>query len=330
MLRNPIYRGERIWNKSYWVKDHETGKRRRFERPESEWVQQQEESWRIVSDELWHAAQATRGRRNQRHQRDDRGRIRRTAVGGSSTRKRLLSGFLECGECGGSFHELSGRAKWGCSWHRNRGNCTASTLIPQAQLERAVLKAVRGALNEQVVEHALRVALDDLRSRIEAVEPVRLEAELAALDRKIERALDLAIELGDLDTAKEKLRALRGEREGIARNLASVRIDLPAVEDLMPQMREKFRDIETTLKADIVGGRLASGGLLGNERLRAYQDGRIEGTALLEPEDTTAPRRTSGPAVSVVAEARYARDSTLPVPLRLPVEGRVGAQAASQ
>ena len=35
ILRNPIYRGERIWNRSYSVKDHEMGRRRRFERPEN-------------------------------------------------------------------------------------------------------------------------------------------------------------------------------------------------------------------------------------------------------------------------------------------------------
>jgi hypothetical protein len=76
MLRNPIYRGERIWNRSFWVKDHETGRRRRFDRPEDEWVHQQEEAWRIVSDELWSAAQKTRDRRNERHERDGCGRIR--------------------------------------------------------------------------------------------------------------------------------------------------------------------------------------------------------------------------------------------------------------
>jgi len=47
MLRNPIYRGERVWNRSSWLKDHETGKRRRFERPESEWVRQQESVARL-------------------------------------------------------------------------------------------------------------------------------------------------------------------------------------------------------------------------------------------------------------------------------------------
>jgi DNA invertase Pin-like site-specific DNA recombinase len=71
MLRNPIYRGERIYNRSEWIKDHATGKRTRFERPESEWVRQHDEAWRIVSDELWRAAQEARGRRNERHVRDE-------------------------------------------------------------------------------------------------------------------------------------------------------------------------------------------------------------------------------------------------------------------
>ena len=44
-------------------------------------------------------------------------------------------------------------------------------------------------------------------------EPRRLEDELAALDARIERALDLAIELGDIGVAKDRLRSLRAERE---------------------------------------------------------------------------------------------------------------------
>jgi len=132
MLRNPIYRGERIWNRSEWVKDHETGIRKRFERPESEWVRQQDEAWRIVSDELWHEAQDARGRRNALHERDGRGRIIRSALRGPASRKRLLSGFLVCGECGGSFHALTGRAKWAA-----RGTATAGAMcVPMARVSR--------------------------------------------------------------------------------------------------------------------------------------------------------------------------------------------------
>lgn len=66
MLSNPIYRGERIWNRSTWVKDHETGRRRRLERDPAEWLRDHDEALRIVDDELWHAANDARRRRGGR------------------------------------------------------------------------------------------------------------------------------------------------------------------------------------------------------------------------------------------------------------------------
>jgi hypothetical protein len=106
------------------------------------------------------------------------------------------------------------------------------------------MKAVKGALDEQVVEHALQVALEELKRRMEAAQPTQLEADLRRLDMRIERALDLAIELGYAAVAKQKLRA---ERERLAADLAGVRIDLPTVEELMPRLREKLRDLQATL-----------------------------------------------------------------------------------
>ncbi len=297
MLRNPIYRGERVWNRSEWIKDHETGRRQRFERPESEWVRQQEEAWRIVPDELWQAAQEARGRRNERHLRDAKGRIRRSAVGIAAPRKRLLAGFLECGECGGAFHQVS-RDNWGCSWRKNRGPaaCANDAKIPQAILERALLHAVREALDEEVAAHALEVALDELRRKIAAAEPRRLEETLAQLDTKIARALDLAIELGDLAEAKERLGALRVERARVAREYEQTRTTLPTVEELMPRVRALLRNVEATIRADVALGRLALGGLLGENRVRVYADGRIEGLATLSPELLAAPERAPGAA----------------------------------
>jgi len=73
-------------------------------------------------------------------------------------------------------------------------------------------------------------------------------------------------------------------------------------------------------------GRLALGGLLSDQRLRIYRDGRIEGSAILAPEMLRAPRTTSEPADSVVAGGRYAR-VCLPAPLLLPVTGRIPAGA---
>src|SRR5262249_54563051 len=114
ILRNPLYRGERIWNQSRRIKDHTGGKRLRLERPESEWVRQTDERWRIVGDELWKAAQSAREGRNARHVRDAAGAIRRTPIIPGARHKRLLAGFLECAECGGSFFAMGSRLIYGC------------------------------------------------------------------------------------------------------------------------------------------------------------------------------------------------------------------------
>ena len=65
--------------------------------------------------------------------------------------------------------------------------CIYSRRVAQERLEGAVLRAVKAALDDRVAEHALEVALGDLRGRIEAAEPRRLERELAQLDKKIQR-----------------------------------------------------------------------------------------------------------------------------------------------
>ena len=46
---------------------------------------------------------------------------------------------------------------------------------------------------------------------------------------------------------------------------------------------------------------MALGALLGDERLRVYPDGRIEGAIILTPEKARAPRMASEPADRVVA-----------------------------
>jgi hypothetical protein len=133
--------------------------------------------------------------------------------------------------------------------------------------------------------------------------------------------------VGELGAAKEKLRGLRVERERLAGELAHARTDFFTVEELMPRLLERIRDLEGTFRADIARGRMALGSLFGEHRLRVYRDGRIEGDAILHPETLRAARRTPRPSDSVVAGGRYAR-ACIPVPLVLPVMGQVVPRAA--
>ena len=53
ILRNERYRGVVCWNASEWIKDPDTGRRRRINRPREEWITYVDESLRIISDDLW-------------------------------------------------------------------------------------------------------------------------------------------------------------------------------------------------------------------------------------------------------------------------------------
>src|SRR5262249_61185114 len=104
LVRNPIYRGERIFNRTEWVKDHETGRRRRFDRPAEEWVRQHDEGWRIVSEGLWQSAQEATMRRGVANRRSEDGGGPVGTVAGSGDRggtQNLFAGGLPCGGWGG-------------------------------------------------------------------------------------------------------------------------------------------------------------------------------------------------------------------------------------
>jgi hypothetical protein len=58
----------------------------------------------------------------------------------------------------------------------------------------------------------LRVALEELAARIAKSERAGLADQLAVLDAKIAHTLDLAVDLGDLEAGRTKLRTLRTER----------------------------------------------------------------------------------------------------------------------
>lgn len=64
ILDNEKYAGRWIWNRTESRPDPKTGRRRRFEKPESEWIVREDEELRIVPAQLW---KAVRERRKQMH-----------------------------------------------------------------------------------------------------------------------------------------------------------------------------------------------------------------------------------------------------------------------
>src|SRR5262249_31540354 len=55
ILQNPKYVGDWTWNKTRFIKDPDTGRRRPVPRPPEEWIRVTRPDLRIIEDPLWHA-----------------------------------------------------------------------------------------------------------------------------------------------------------------------------------------------------------------------------------------------------------------------------------
>ena len=118
VLDNEKYIGRWVWNKTERRRDPRTGQPRCFPKPTSEWVIHEDQSLRIVAQELW---EQVRARRKE---------VRRNWPGGIgqsgfSTQQggrekcfptHLLSGAMVCGKCGATIAQVSGKAGgyYGC------------------------------------------------------------------------------------------------------------------------------------------------------------------------------------------------------------------------
>ena len=55
ILRNAKYTGVWVWNKTRFLKDPDSGRRRPVRRPPDEWIRQERPELRIVEPDLWSA-----------------------------------------------------------------------------------------------------------------------------------------------------------------------------------------------------------------------------------------------------------------------------------
>ena len=157
VLRRELYRGVDVYGRITRVKKRGTTVRAKTDR--SKWITRQDDALRIVTDDLWHAAQA---------------QIQANRVACATTRedfrnpdpgarrgKFLLSGFLVCGAdavsprahggaiCGDPLTILQRGPKlqrvYVCSGHRQKGSayCRNTTAVPMRELHAAVIAALR-------------------------------------------------------------------------------------------------------------------------------------------------------------------------------------------
>jgi site-specific DNA recombinase len=252
ILRNELYCGRLIWNRTYFVRDPDTGKRLSRHNPPSEWQCSDVPRLRIIDDDLFDQAQRVRASRAHLQGR------------AAARPKRILSGLLRCGACGAGMSKKDTSAKRPrivCTRMHDAGMCSNRRSYYLDDIERLVVGGLRDELGTlEAINYFVR-CYNNERRRVSTDSGDRrreLDTEIANIDRQIERAVTAIIQ-GRITEAEaaSHLPGLRERRAQIADELAALG-SRPVILALRPAIVESYlRDLarlEEVINSDITAG----------------------------------------------------------------------------
>ena len=206
VLNNELYRGRHIWNRSQWVKDPDTGRRKRIERPESEWTVNQRDDLRIVTDELWDKVRARfKGSRLKTGTKGRGGRVRS-----------LFGGLMSCDKCDAPIVVVSSHS-YGCSNRMNRGPSVCEGVnVNRTELEATMLAEVADLLSsDELVGYACAetMKLLELAGQDKCKSRDVLPKRIAELNEEITRYIEAIGSIGISGALADKLKRAELEKQ---------------------------------------------------------------------------------------------------------------------
>lgn len=238
ILRNDLYAGRLIWNKTRMIKDPDTGKRVPRSNPESEWRRQDVPELRIVDEGVWQQVQAMIAPRPRDHA--ERGAMRRPT--------RPLSGLLRCGCCGGGMSvkgkDKSGRTRIECARHAQSRSCPDPRTYYLDRIETMVLDALREEIASPETLDLYVKEYNRARRELAAETHRRragLEKRVSQIDAELGRLVTfIARGIGDVDRLAQDYEARSAELTAARAELAAAP---PALTDvaLHPQALAGYR-----------------------------------------------------------------------------------------
>ena len=230
ILQNELYAGRIVFNRQRFVRDPVTRKRVSRANPTFEWKVQEVPELAIVDPATWAAVVALET-------------APETVAGVKRNyAKRLLSGLIRCGVCGGSFI-VAGAERWGCGTAKSSGTCANNRTISTSKLEERVLGALRDRLLQPELVEAF---IADYRATFEATRTasiatmMQLERSRAKVTGRIERLTDLLADgIGDAAENRKRITTALAERAEIEAKIKDA--DLVPALALHPNLAEAYR-----------------------------------------------------------------------------------------
>ena len=229
ILYNELYVGRMRFNRQTFRKNPDTGRREARANDESHWITVDVPELRIIDDATWEAAQAIKSRYANK-----RPELARRP-------KRLLSGLLICGECGGAMTVVR-RERYGCSRRHENGGCDNANTIAVENLEERVIAGIKERLlaPELVRDYIqeFRKASKELQGRVRT-RLVALRKELREVEERMGRIID-AIEEGLFQPAmKDRMAALESRKVEISAEMEALNEPTRVVE-LHPSAADRY------------------------------------------------------------------------------------------
>ncbi|HEY3325183.1 MAG TPA: recombinase family protein [Planctomycetota bacterium] len=233
ILKNPIYKGTVIYN-NYGYRtlagdlavDGGKSRQKRYAKPESEWVVRQNEDWRLVSDELWEAAQRARAA-NQR-----------AGFGhGNKRAAYALTGLGVCGVCG---------RNCGGHWQESKNpgfseNSRYYYYRCREAMNGSMLCSNKSKIRGKVLESAI---LDELLHRVLDERLITEIAEEVIARRK--KAAENATDISMLIVRREQLVS---EQQRLITLAAQVRQEIGALAQKLKDLEREIQQIDLRIAA---------------------------------------------------------------------------------
>ena len=254
ILNNELYAGRYIWNRSRWVKDPRTGKRRRHERPGAEWRVMEREDLRIVPVDTWQSV---------RRRMDTPGRLGGgRGKGGRPTT--LFGGMLRCGICGGAVVAVSAH-QYGCAAHKDRGPTVCAGLHTN---RRTTDHRLLSSLHDELLAPAAIAGLREELRRL-ARQPNDTAGQMGQLDREIRHLADAIAAAGYVPELQQRLQSAAHRRDQLRARPSTPAID---IDHLVTQYRQALLNLPAILANDVDAARAVLKEILGGIRLMPEGD----------------------------------------------------------
>lgn len=324
LLNNQLYIGQYLWNRSEWVKDPDTGKRRKLKRDSKEWVVTDAPELRIIPQPLWDSVKA------RQQEIWNKSISLRKALNNPNTRSRsgkfLFSGLLQCGCCGSSYTVYSATG-YGCSTNINRGDaaCGNKVRIRRDFLEEKLLGAIKDDL---LSEEAISLFVEET-SKLLQQESQKPIAELESYKRNLSISeaqignIMNAIKAGIITpTTKSELERAEAEYEQAKTALENLCGAENVLATILPNAAKRYRNLVNnlgrSLQTDITHARECLKTLLGYVKLVPSNTGGFLNAELRHnPEGLINLALEGDSKVRLVAGDRNGLNLTDPIKVRL-------------